>query len=239
MGSEKQTEQDIDDLLRLGSERPSIMTGCVDESPFDDRRLIAYRSGRLDDRQRDLVEGHLIECAYCRGVVASLDLSPRPSAWRYALAAPAALAAGLLLYGVLADPATPAGPSPYQVVEVRGQIATVRSAAAEGGRTFDENSRVSIKVEPKGPRPARTLWVYRVDGGRLRRVDAAVEPGEDGVFWVKGDGKAMFGDHAGTKRLVMVAAGQELDADGRTLEELGEEPELVILTFEARYRGSL
>lgn len=235
MAGTDHSNTEVDELLRLGSDRPPTVTGCSDTPPVDDRRLVAYRHGRLRAAEREALERHLIGCPYCRDFVAALEVSPPRPRWTYGLGVSAALAAALLLF--VAAPA-PIAPSAYAIAEVRGQIAVHRSTAPASGRSFDENSRVAIKVEPTGNRAAAALSVYRLEDGRLLPVAADVEQGEAGVFWVTGAASVLFGDRAGTKRLVMVATigDEQPEVGGRELEDLREERGLTLLTFDARYR---
>jgi hypothetical protein len=207
---------DLDRLLALGSDRPAIVDACVDEADIDDGELLAYRRGALSEAQREHVERHLVACAYCRDLASHLGRTRR-SRWPAVVATAAAIAAAVL-FVVTPDPKEAIGQ--YSVVEVRGANSQLRGPEQVDGRIFGPHSQVEIKVEPSGGRAAEVVRAFRLEQGVLVPANATIEPGVSGVFWIRGSGRDLFGDTAGAKRLVIVAAdgGADLSRiEGRTL----------------------
>jgi hypothetical protein len=177
-----------------------------------------------------------VDCAFCREHLFEIEV-PRLSGIAY-FGAGLALAAGFLVYAVSGE--TPP-PSAYAVVEVRGQIAELRSGDAPrfAGRTFGAASQVAIKVEPVADPPASAVSVFILDRGLLREVrSASVEGGDAGVFWVRAGGRDLFGETFGKKRIVLVASRAPIDPkvlSGRSLDDALIEPGLSIVTLDVDY----
>lgn len=208
---------DLDRLLALGSEHPP-KAECADPSAIDEADLLAYRRGMLAEEQRDAVERHLVACAFCRKLVANIEVEPRRARWRWIVGSASAAIVALVLIMVTPPPRDPIGK--YAIVEVRGQISSHRAEPDPKAREFRPDSQVAIKIEPEGGRGASIVRAYRIESGVLVELDVAVEAGTAGVFWIKGPGRTWFGGEPGAKRLVILAADPEADLSnvaGRSL----------------------
>jgi hypothetical protein len=231
---------DLDRMLALGAERPTA-SQCADPTAIDEADLLGYRRDTLDDDRRDAVEHHLVACSFCRALVANLEVEPKKSRWMtIAGVAAAAIAASVFL--VVTPPPPPRDPiGRYGIAEVRGQISSQRAEAETEARVFQPDSQVAIKIEPERGRAATVVRVFRIDGGVLKPLDTEIESGNDGVFWIKGSGRQLFGDEAGKKRLVILAADPDADLSNVAGRPLASAQALTTQTawlplFDADYR---
>jgi hypothetical protein len=230
---------DLDRLLALGSERPE-RPECVDASAIDEADLLAYRRGVLAEAEQERIERHLVACAFCRDLLANIQVERRQRApWRMIAGGAAAAIAALVLILATPPPREPIGK--YTIVEVRGQIASHRAEPDAEGRVFRPESQVAIKIEPQGGRGATVVRAYRIEEGVLKQLDVSIEAGRAGVFWIKGSGRELFGGEAGPKRLVFLAADPDADLTNVAGRSLASAQALTTQTswlplFDADYR---
>ena len=216
------SQDDLDDLLALGSQRPAQVEACIDEAAIDDGDLLAYRRGGISEAEKERVELHLVDCPSCRDLLAHLEVPRKGRRWTGVLVGAAASIAAAILFVGAPPPRDPIGP--YAIVDVHGTNAKERGPEEvyqpNVPLVFNRNSQVSIKVEPKQGRAASIVRVFRLENGVLVDVLAHIEQGVSGVFLIEGDGHTMFGESPGTKRLVIVAADEGADLSriaGRTV----------------------
>ena len=216
------SQDELDGLLALGSQRPPQVEACTDEAAIDDGDLLAYRRGALSEAEKERVEQHLVDCPFCRDLLAHLEVPRRGRRWMAVLVGTAASIAAAILFVGAPPPRDPIGP--YAIVDVQGSNAEERGPEEvyrpEAPLVFNRNSQVRIKVEAKQGRAASIVRVFRLENGVLVDVPAHIEPGVSGVFLIEGDGHTMFGESAGQKRLVIVAADEGADLSriaGRTI----------------------
>src|SRR5688572_29585646 len=93
---------ELDRLLALGSP-VSVRATCVDATGIDEADLLAYRRGVLREEQREAVELHLVSCAFCRDLLAHIEVEPRRRR-RWGMIAGAAAVAIAALVLIMATP---------------------------------------------------------------------------------------------------------------------------------------
>lgn len=247
-------DQELDLLLREASgQPPGADSACIDRPEFDLGRVLALGSGAEDPAAED----HVARCAFCRAMLVEVgqpvnDLLvarmnrqwPRESGskkWAFAgVGTVIALAATLAV--TLMRPTDLPAPPELSLEGPFGGLTEVRSDVPESN-VFVPDSQVRIVLRPAGGpvAPGAIVAVYRVEGeGRLLRLPASIaQPQPNGAWLLQGEGRAIFGDQAGPKRLLVVVAGapQALEGlDGGSPEAARGRPGLKVHELRVEYR---
>ncbi|ANM31079.1 hypothetical protein ABI59_18110 [Acidobacteria bacterium Mor1] len=215
-----------DDLLW----QPSRLDTDVRRGDLDDEILAAYRAGQLDDESTRQIEALLCRNADARRRLADLggviDEKPSPAARRAAIEGqpypaeqastgrsgsriPLAAAAMLLLALPLGLFAWSQRSQPFPAdlsfaVQVQGMAA---ERAGERMAAAYPDTSVEVTVEPmQAPRAGMLFALYRVDPGRLMRIDPGldVELGR-GTAIFSGPAHRFAGGEKGTHELIVAA----------------------------------
>lgn len=131
----------------------------------------------------------------------------RPRRWSWAIASGAIALAASLLFLIL-RPAPPPDAPEFSLVGPFGGLTEVRADVPESN-VFVPDSQVRLVLHPKAaPAPGTVLALFRVDPAGLARLPdnlARVQP--NGAWSIEGEGRVLFGDTPGEKRLLIVVAG--------------------------------
>ena len=132
--------------------------------------------------------------------------STRRLAWG-AIGSFVALAAALAIL-VLRPQSLPPAPE-FTLEGPTGGLTEVRADVPESN-VFVPASQVRLVLHPRqAPQPGAALALFRVETGeRLRRLpDALARVQPNGAWLIEGEGRALFGDTPGPRRLLVVVAG--------------------------------
>ncbi len=219
----------VDDLRLMRHVRPERSdTDCIETPEFDPGRLLAWKQGHEDIE----VVTHLGRCAACRALMADLEpasaaqvdrivaaLHPRPRRrWLLpAVAAAAALAAGLWLS------LRPLELPSFRPNEPLGGVQEKRDGVAPS-RRFVATSRLEWTIPPAtavdGPFLARG---FRQLGDRWQPLpEGTVQIGPGGTVVLAGLAGTLLGDQPGPVRLRVVVAGDEADLAARLAGPTGD-----------------
>lgn len=257
------------DLLLRRAGAPASPVGadaaCVVTPEFDLGRILTLADGADDTEALD----HIARCAFCRAMLADVSGSvaapndfltarmqrawPAPAreaaptqaapstrrlAWG-AIGGFVALAAALAML-VLRPQSLPPAPE-FTLEGPSGGLTEVRADVPESN-VFVPASQVRLVLHPRqAPRPGAALALFRVETGeRLHRLPGAlaqVQP--NGAWLIEGEGRALFGDTPGPRRLLVVVAGAAealADLDGRQASVIEGRADLRAYPLSVEYR---
>lgn len=250
------TELDLR-LREAGAPRPQAETACLDTPEFDLGRVLALADGTEDPAALD----HVARCAFCRAMlrdaatpahellVARLNRAwpaptarapaPRRLAWGV-VGGFVAMAAAVLFF--VFRPASLPPPPEFSLDGPFGGLTEIRADVPESN-VFVPDSQVRLVLHPKEARaPGAALALFRVgaEGRLLRLPDALAQVQPNGAWLIEGEGRVLFGDTAGEKRLLVVVAGAPdlLGAlDGREASALDGRKDLRSYEIKVEYRA--
>lgn len=249
-----------DDRIRRAAPPPEGES-CVGAEELDAGLLVALRDGRLDGESRDDVEAHLIDCAFCRGMLRdlgepvspalaarmSLPLKPLRSRWRrpaWSFGAAGLAAAALALF-VLTRPA-PAPLPAYEVSSFGGGVVEMRGDDdAQAVPSFGAEGRVRFVVTPvvalSGEGPRAQAFVVRPGEAKLRALPPAMlAEAPTGAKVLDVAASEVFGEEIGPV-VVAIALSREpsrlRQVEGRTPEDAASLVGVQVVSRRALYTG--
>ena len=164
--------------------------------------------------------------------------STRRLAWG-AIGSFVALAAALSIL-VLRPQSLPPAPE-FTLEGPTGGLTEVRADVPESN-VFVPASQVRLVLHPRqAPQPGAALALFRVEAGeRLHRLpDALARVQPNGAWLIEGEGRALFGDTPGPRRLLVVVAGAVealADLDGRPASAIDGRADLRAYPLSVDYR---
>lgn len=252
-------------LRRVGAPTlPGADAACISTPEFDLGRILTLAEGAEDAPALD----HIARCAFCRAMlvdVAGATASPndlltarlqrawstearvatqpearstRRLAWG-AIGSFVALAAALAIL-VLRPQSLPPAPE-FTLEGPTGGLTEVRADVPESN-VFVPASQVRLVLHPRqAPQPGAALALFRVEAGeRLHRLpDALARVQPNGAWLIEGEGRALFGDTAGPRRLLVVVAGAAealAELDGRQASLIEGRADLRAYPISVEYR---
>ncbi|MEQ9503146.1 MAG: zf-HC2 domain-containing protein [Deltaproteobacteria bacterium] len=205
-------DEEIDRMLR---EIPDVET---DGEHLDDRDLVAYARGRVDDDRREPIEAHLATCAECRALAAdygepvSSELSDfakgalkQRRSRRWPAVATIAVAAAALLFVFLPRPDTTSALPSYALNAPLGGVVQMRGDEAPGD-VFVPTSRVRWLLRPStAPNAPVRLRVFVSPVGAPEQLVEVANPAYDvgatGIVRYEADAEALLGRDFGTRTI--------------------------------------
>jgi hypothetical protein len=261
-------DTELDLLLRRAgtpTTPPGADAACLSTPEFDLGRVLALGDGADDAEALD----HIARCIFCRAMLADVtgaakapnDLltarmqrawstetrgvaqpqavrSTRTLAWG-AVGGFVALAAALAIL-VLRPQSLPPAPE-FTLEGPTGGLTEIRADVPESN-VFVPASQVRLVLHPHlAPLPGAALALFRVETGeRLHRLpDALARVQPNGAWLIEGEGRALFGDTPGPRRLLVVVAGAAealTDLDGREASALEGRTDLRAYPLSVEYR---
>lgn len=261
-------DTELDLLLRRagGPATPAATDAACTLTPeFDLGRLLTLAEGAEDAIALD----HVSRCAFCRAMlvdVAGAAAAPNElltarmqRAWPAEARAPSAaeaprstrrlawgaiggfvaLAAALAIL-VLRPQSLPPAPE-FTLEGPTGGLTEVRADVPESN-VFVPASQVRLVLHPRqASLPGAALALFRVEAGdRLHRLpDALARVQPNGAWVIEGEGRALFGDTPGPRRLLVVVAGAAealADLDGRAASVIEGRADLRAYPLNVEYR---
>lgn len=206
------TDEELERRLRW------VDVDCVDPDSIDQGELLAFSQGPVSAERAQSIHAHLERCSYCQQLADEyrrISLERRKK-WRGF----AALGGGLAAAAVLA--VLFFGPPQEQLAEfgplsVHGRIADTMAAPETSPALppqpwrFASTSEIELilapKREQKSAKPVVSVY-SAIPGGELVRSEGVAVSIDDQpeypVLRINSKGKAMFGDKAGPRTLVVV-----------------------------------
>ena len=245
--------------LRLhdaGALPPRAGAECIDTPEFDLGRVLTLAGGGEDVAALD----HVARCAFCRAMlrdaaVPASDLLVARLNREWPATATHAPPSRRLAFGVVGGflamaaavtllilrPATLTPAPEFSLDGPSGGLMEVRADVPESN-VFVPDSQVRLVLHPKAsPQKGTALGLFRVEvGEKLARLPAGlaqVQP--NGAWLIEGEGRALFGESAGAKHLLIVVAGDAAaltDLEGRAASALDGRTDLRSYEIKVEYR---